>query len=172
MLLLPRPSPRGAGGTGAEGVPGPKAGSAARCLPGAAPRVAPRAVGAVPCSGWPRRAPPGTACPAAGRLWLRGRARSCSLSPHCLCFVSLHRSRGRSAGCLPASAPRKRCHRRSYSAENNTIPTHRRLTCRTALTPPKPLLEAAAKAERPSRLAASDKLSSHVHRLPISHLPH
>lgn len=125
--------------------------------------------GAVPGLALPST--PGATGPAARRLRLRGRAGSHSLSLT-VCFVSLHRSWGRSTGRLPSSAPRKRCHRRSYSAENNTVPTHRRLMCRTVLSPPKPLLEAAAEAERPSKLAASDKLSSPDHRLPISHLPH
>lgn len=105
-LLPAAPRPRGAGSTRAGGVLGRRQ----ALLPAAAPRAAARAVSAVRCSGWPHQAPPGAARPTAGRLRLRGRAGSCSLSPHRLCFVSLHRSRGRSAGRLPASAPRKRCH--------------------------------------------------------------
>jgi len=113
-----------------------------------------RGAGAVPCPVWPRRAAPGSGCP----------------SPHCLCFVSLRRSWGRPAGRPPSSAPRKRCPRRSHSAENDTLPAHRRLTRCPAPTPPAPVLEAAAGATRPSRSALTDKLSSPDHRLPICHM--
>lgn len=122
----------------------------------------------VPCPDWPHGSSWGSRCgPTSAWLW-PWEGLLCSSSSHRLCSVSLRRSRGLSAGHQPFSTPRKRCHRCSYSAENNTVPTLRGLTCRTALTPPKPLLEAAAEATWPSRSAAS------INCLPpsqVAHLP-